>query len=756
MPQYEVPGCFGFGTELRRIRTEQCLSLSALARLIHYSKGYLSKIENGEKPPTWDVAIRCDDTLGARGALTQLLPVEARQVRDRPGVVRPRQLPASVPDFTGRQRDLDELEAHFTRGASVIVISGPPGVGKTSLALNWGRRLRDRFHDGTLYIDLCGYGPTGTPLEPLDVLDDFLRALGAHPGMIPHRLDARAAMYRTCLEDQRLLVVLDNAVSSEQVRPLLPGSLGCLVVVTSRRWLSGLVAREGARRVSLNPFSPAEAVTLLRRTLGGERVDGELAALQELARHCAYLPLALRVTAERVLSRPHLCLADLAADLAEERNKLDLLSAEGDELSSVRPVFSWSYRALRPETAQVFRVLGLQPGLTFSLEAAVALTGMTTERLCGFLELLVHDHLLEEVGRERYRFHDLLRAYAIERVTLEENARTREDALRRVSAWYLLSADSAGRAIGPDRGRSRVDLSQIQGESAHFDNDSAAVAWCETECVNLVAVARMALSISEPTVACGIPLVLWNFFYLRKPWGPWVDALMAGLDAARMADDPLAEAWILNDLATTSLDLRRFDEAFDRLAQVRALRQGREDPWATAWTDTTQGFTYQAAGHQEQAFACHQRAHQFYRSIGDEWGEALAGACLGDIARNLGRLAESMVFLREAQAVFRRLGDRFAEGFTLERLAVTMSEAGEAGPALDTLGLALHGKRQSGARRSEATTLVQLGALLSGVGQQNDARERLKEALVILEELGDPSMEEVRAVLRTLDSDEDP
>jgi hypothetical protein len=268
------------------------LSLSKLAELVFYSKGYLSKVENGEKPPTLDLATQCDEVLGAGGNLVRLVP-QGRRRSDGGGSVRPAQLPAGRRDFTGRGEQVRQLETYVSNGAGVVVVSGLPGVGKTAFALHCGHRLRRRFPDGNLFVDLRGYDPSGEPVQPTDVLDDFLRALGINPYLISPKLEARSALFRTRLVKSRVLVVLDNAANSEQVRPLLPGLPRCLVVVTSRNRLSGLTARDGGVRVSLDPLSCADSIELLRHAMGEDRADREPDALHEVARQCSYQPLAL-------------------------------------------------------------------------------------------------------------------------------------------------------------------------------------------------------------------------------------------------------------------------------------------------------------------------------------------------------------------------------------------------------------------------------------------------------------------------------
>ena len=326
-------------------------------------------------------------------------------VSDRTPVAVPRQLPGGVVDFVNRAEDLERLDdllgREDERRSPVCVITGTAGVGKTSLAVRWSQHARTRFPDGQLYVNLRGYDP-GEPVTPGRALAGFLEALGMPSREIPADPDARSAAYRTLLADRRVLVVLDNAASVGQVRPLLPGAGSCLTLVTSRSRLSGLVARDGARRLSLEVFDESAAVELLQRVTAGHRNE-EGGDLAELARLCARLPLALCVAAERAAARPRTPLNALIDDLRDESSLWDALSSEDDdEADAVRTVFAWSYRALSAEAARLFRLLGLHPGHQFSTHAAAALAGVTAPQARRLLDTLVGVHLLEQTGQDRY------------------------------------------------------------------------------------------------------------------------------------------------------------------------------------------------------------------------------------------------------------------------------------------------------------------------------------------------------------------
>ncbi|MER6911309.1 helix-turn-helix transcriptional regulator [Streptomyces sp. NPDC000594] len=449
------------GERLRDLRETRGVSLAELADATHYSKSYLSRVENGLRKGTEALATRCADALGADAALLVAPPPPAPRTVAPGGPAVPDQLPPAPGAFTGRRTELAALETALgtvleaametapataphpggdrdttPAGPAVRLLDGMPGAGKTALALHWAHRARPHFPGGVLFADLGGPGGPGAPREPAEVLDGFLRALGTGPGLIPPDPGDRGALLRTLLSRRRTLVVLDNAVDAAQVRPLLPGAPGCLTLVTSRSRMTGLVARDGAVRVTLAPLPPDDALELLRRTLGGPPVDGDPAAADALVRLCGRLPLALRVAVERIAERPGLTLAGAVAELSRPRDRLELLAPPDDADAAVRTVFSRSYRALPPAVARAFRLLSLgpAPGPGLTEENAAALLGTDRARARELLAALAGAHLLATAGPDHHRFHHLLQLYGRELAVRDDSRQARRAALDRLRA----------------------------------------------------------------------------------------------------------------------------------------------------------------------------------------------------------------------------------------------------------------------------------------------------------------------------------
>lgn len=485
----------------------------------------------------------------------------------------PRQLPADVSGFVGREPELERLRqwAHTdsTTAGRILVIAGTAGAGKTSLAVRFAHRERSRFPDGQLFVNLRGYDP-GAPLPPEAALERFLRALGTPPGGIPAELEERSELYRSLLAERHVLVVLDNAVTAGQVRPLLPGDAGCLVLVTTRGRLSGLAARDGARRITVGLLSEDDSMALVRAATAGYRDADRADETAELVRLCARLPLALRIAAERAAARPLMPLRELIADLRGESSLWDALSAEDStDADAVRSVFAWSYRSLPPAAARAFRLLGLHPGPDFATDAAAALVGQDRQRTKALLDLLDGAHLLEQTGPERYQFHDLLRAYAVSQAQQEETAQEYSAALRRIASWYLHTAHAAVGATQSLFPPIPLEPADLAADIPVFADAAEAMRWYTAERSNLLAAARAAAEASMHSVAWQLPATLYPLHDAYGSVDDWTEMAELGLHAARRIDDPAAQAAVLYSLGVAHTTARRPDQA--RSCQQQAL-----------------------------------------------------------------------------------------------------------------------------------------------------------------------------------------
>ncbi|MFE1299071.1 BTAD domain-containing putative transcriptional regulator [Streptomyces sp. NPDC058731] len=699
---------------------------------------------------------------------------------------RPAQLPATVPDFTGRLsfvRELGEILASAEgRVMAVSALAGIGGVGKTTLAVHVAHQARAAFPDGQLYVDLQGAGPR--PAEPETVLGSFLRALGTAEGAIPDSLEERAALYRTVLDGRRVLVLLDNARDAAQVRPLLPGTEGCAALVTSRVRMLDLA---GAHLVDLDVMAPDEALALFTKIVGEERVAAEREAALDVVAACGFLPLAIRIAASRLAARRTWTVSVLAAKLADERRRLDELQA-GD--LAVKATFELGYGQLEPAQARAFRLLGLADGPDFSLAAAAAMLDLAVEDTEDLLESLVDTSLLESAAPGRYRFHDLVRLYARACAERDEWPPTeREAALSRLLDFYLATA--AGVYATERPGDRLVDhLEQTQYPGLTFADPTAARDWLYAEANCLLATAR--LSAARPgTLGRAIDL-LWAALDLSESGAnsrEYEATAQALLEAARKVGVERVEARALMTLAHAHVDGGRFDEADQEAAQVIRLAQAADDLLPVCWARNARGIIALYQGRNTDGEEHLSRAIQHFRTLGDRPGEASAlcnlsrihlatgrtqsavalaqqgmeiydamgnsmrGAngryALGLALTSTGQLDEATARLTEALDVFRESRQRLWEGMTLFRMAEVDLAAGRSAQAATNAELALTVLRGIGGEWRRGGVLTVLGHALTGIGQTGRAQACWRESLRIYEELGSPEAGAVRALLST-------
>jgi DNA-binding SARP family transcriptional activator/tetratricopeptide (TPR) repeat protein len=644
--------------------------------------------------------------------------------------VRPAQVPAGVSGFTGRQdllRRLDTLLPSRGPAVGIVTIAGTPGVGKTALAVHWAHRVRDRFGDGQLYVDLRGYA-AGEPVRPIDALARFLHALGVPADQVPTDVDEAAALYRSVLADRRMLVLLDNAHHPDQVRPLLPGAAGCLVLVTSRDALTGLVARDGARGLRLDVLAPAEARTLLTYLLGADRVHAQHDAVDELAALCAHLPLALRITAANLGAHT---VAEYN-DLLRAGNRLAALQVDGDEQAAVRAAFDLSYAALPDDARRLFRLLGLVPGTDVTIEAAAALSGFDRGTVEALLTRLAAAHLVDARPGHRYGCHDLLRLYADERGAQEDGQADRDEAVRRLYDWYLRTVDAAATLLYPQMRRLTLppaDLVGIPGST--FADNAQALAWLDAERHNLVAAVR-----HRPLPVVGLLAdALRGYFWLRMYTVDWLAVAGAGLAAAEENGDLTAQTGALLSLADANFRQGHYQQAIDFTA--RALDTARETGWAEGEAaalnnlgnlHTVSGRLREAVVFYRTALALNQRIGRLPSQIGNLANLGTAYQHLGDLRAALGRHTDAL-------AISRKIGSSHTEAVNLASLGMVLHDLGRLVEAVDHLRPALTMHRAVGDRGSEIETGNELAAVLRDVGDHPAALEHAQAALTLARDL---------------------
>jgi DNA-binding SARP family transcriptional activator/Tfp pilus assembly protein PilF len=657
----------------------------------------------------------------------------------------PRELPADVTGFTGRAVELAELDfllptARQDLGAGlgpvvISAVSGTAGVGKTALTIRWAHRAADMFPDGQLYVNLRGYDP-GQPVLPGDALARFLRALGVGDQDMPLEVEERAARYRSIVASRRLLVVLDNAASEEQVRPLLPGSGSVMVVVTSRDSLAGLVARDGARRLDLGLLPPAEAVALLTTLIGG-RADADPGAVGRLADLCARLPLALRVAAELAIVRPDTPLAALAAELASQDDRLELLDVGGDPRTAVASVFSWSYRHLPAEAARMFRLLGLHPGADWDQYAAAALTGTGSLPQARQLQsVLARAHLIQPAGSGRYGMHDLLRAYASSLATTHDSEEARQAALTGLFDYYLAASAAAMTCLEPATADRRPAPPSVSSPVPQFGDRAAALGWLDAELGTLVSVVAHTASHGWPSHTTRLAETLMGYIYL----GHVTEGLTINrhaVNAARESGDRAAQSKALNWLGSFHSEQGRHEQAAAYCQQALALARDIGNLSLQARALMHIGYAHFCQGRLGEAAHYTEQAAAVAREQGsNSWDEHNIKMNLSDTYIRLGRYQEAEQLLRGPLVFFRELGDLSAMACTLNLLGWACCEQGRYREAVGYQQEALAAAREMGDRWMEADGLTYLGRLSHRQGRYGQAAECHQQALALYREIG--------------------
>jgi DNA-binding SARP family transcriptional activator len=679
----------------------------------------------------------------------------ARPPSSRPA---PAQLPADVADFTGRGRHLERLRdlVSATRrqdspAVTVAVVAGAPGLGKTTLAIHAAHLLRPDFRDGQLYVSLRGGSEQSVP--PDEVLARFLRDLGVEGVRVPVDTEERAAMYRTRLAERQMLIVLDDARDAAQVRPVLPGTGSCAVLVTSRHRLSDLA---GSRLVDLDVLDDHEAAELFTRIVGAERADAEPGPVRDVLTVCGGLPLAIRIAGARLTARRTWTVRALADRLADQHRRMDEFTA-GD--MAVRATFQVSFDALpRPAhragagPARIFRLLGVWQGPSIELRAAAALVGEPEEPVADALEVLVDANLLDSPAPDRYRLHDLLRAYAAERAEADEGPQAIEEAVRRLLSWYLHTADAASSVVAPYLDGVPLDPAKPGCEPLAFATAEQALDWCEQERANLVAATRQAAAHGLHDIAWKLPAAMKICLDRLGYRAEWLTMHRIALTSARERGDRAGEAWVLTNLGMV-LGQQRTHDAVGYFEQALAIYREIGDRRNEAQVANNLAFTYLILGRHEEAVAALLGALHLQREAGRRYGEGVALCNLGEAYLELGRHDEAIAASQEALAIAREVGSVRDEGYALYNLGRAHLDLGRLGEAADVFEQALAIHRAAGDRHGEARDLRRIGTAHARARRPAEARQAWTSARILFEGLEeDAQTAEITADLVGLDN----
>jgi DNA-binding SARP family transcriptional activator len=678
----------------------------------------------------------------SRPAKPSLVPAEAGSPRS---VLVPAQLPADVADFTGRGDQVKHLCDVLSSASAdadpgvvrIALVAGSGGLGKTSLAVHAAHRVRGSFPDGQLYVDLLGATPN--PLPAGDVLARFLRDLGVDGRQVPVDEDERAARYRTVLAGRQILVVLDNARDAAQVRPLLPGTASCAVLITTRSRMADLAS---TRLVDLNVLDDDEALILFTRIVGDQRAAAEPEATAELLLACAGLPLAIRICAARLATRSGWTIRTMANRLRDTRRRLDELRV-GD--LEVRASFQVSFASL-PASAQpdgiapadAFRLLGLWSGPSISSAAAAALFGTPEYSATDALEILVDAHLLESNVPDRYQFHDLLRVYSSERAVADLSGPDRDTAISRLLSWYMRTADAAATAQVPHTYNIPLDPVDTDPSPLGFASAEDALTWYDTESANLVAATRQAAESGLHDIAWRLPAPLYLVFNSRGNWADCIATSRIALESARLAGNRQGEAWILNNLGDALGNIGD-PEGIGHLERSLAIRREIGDRFGETQSANNLADIYNWLGRTDEALDLYRHSLELNREVGQRYGEGIALVNLGWTLVDADRAGEAIdqLYLPQARRIFAEIGYADGEGYALTILGRCYLSAGRDAEALDSLREALTCHRTTGNRRRQAATLRSLATAQCRVGLTAQARQSWAEAAAIFDELGD-------------------
>jgi tetratricopeptide (TPR) repeat protein/transcriptional regulator with XRE-family HTH domain len=740
-----------FAGLLRQLRAEARLTQEELAEAASVSPRSVSDLERGiSRTARKDTALLLAGALSLDGTVRGLFVAAARGKAPAAEVLAARQgvtpgtfaaaatraLPRDAASFTGRSAELAQLlgaiESLATDGGVVGIhaIDGMAGIGKTTFAVHAAHRLAERFPDGQFFLPLHAHTPGQQPVDPADALASLLLTAGVPAQQIPPGLEARAARWRDQVAGKKVLLLLDDAAGHEQVRPLLPGTAGGLVLITSRRRLTAL---EDAAVVSLDVLPPGEAAALLVRLAARPGLRAGDAAVVEITGLCGYLPLAIGMLARQLRHHPTWSATRLATELAAAKDRLAFMRAEN---LSVSATFGLSYADLAPGQRRLFRRLGLVPGTSIDACAAATLDGTTLDAARRGLEGLYDQHLLAEPAPGRYQLHDLLREHARALAAADNPART-DEAIGRLLDYYLHTAQAAGRHFTP--GASGYRRPPPARPPAHAPDVSApeqAGAWLEAERANLHAAADYAAGHARSLHAVALPAAMSGFLTARGHWDQSAALHQSALTAARRAGDRRGEADTLAELGVLQREMGDYAAAATSLEQALALYGEAGDLLGQAFPLNHLGFLYVLTGDFPPAAASHQQALALARSTSDRLAEAAALHCLGHVQQLTGDYPAAAASQRRALALFRDLGNPYGQAYALNCLGAVQRETGDFAAAAASHQQALARCRALDDRLNQAYALNDLGLVQQETGDYAAAAASHQQALTLFDDLG--------------------
>jgi tetratricopeptide (TPR) repeat protein/transcriptional regulator with XRE-family HTH domain len=756
-PETEQAG-LRFGGLLRQLRAQAGLTQDELAEAARVSQRAISDLERGiNATARKDTAALLAGALGldgparelfvaaARGrapaaeALAAAAPAAGGPAAAGPAAAAARTLPRDIAAFTGRQAELGQLMARWAEAAaadgggvvSVHAIGGMAGIGKTTFAVHAAHQIAGDFPDGQFFLPLHAHTPGQRPVDPADGLASLLLAAGVAAAQIPPGVEARAARWRDYLAGKKVLLVLDDAAGHDQVRPLLPGTPGSLVLITSRRRLAAL---DDAAVVSLDTLAPGEAAALLARLAGRPGLQAADAGVGEITRLCGYLPLAIGMLGRQLAHHPAWTPAGLAGDLAAARNRLELMAAEN---LSVAAAFGLSYKDLPAGQQRLFRRLGLHPGPDIDVHAAAALDGTTLDAGRRGLEVLYGQHLITEPAPGRYRLHDLFREHA-QTLAAGDDPATRDAAAGRLLDYYLHTALAAGGHIPPHRFTSAsLPPARPPDCAPPISTQAQAWIWLEDERVNLYAAVGYAAATARTQHAMVIPAAITSFLYLGGYWDQDLALQQMALAAARQAGDRPGQGQILLRLGTAQAMADDRGSAAATFRQALALYRDLGDPAGQGDALNGIGFVCWVAGDYPAAAASNRQALELFRGLGHRRGQANALVGLGDVYQVTGNYRGAAASHRQALELFRAIGHRTGENDALGGLAVAQMLTGDYRAAAAAFEQAMALQRDVGDRFGQAWVLHYLGQLQRLTGDYRAAAASQQQAHEVLCDLGE-------------------